>query len=398
MIVQLKSIYSDFFKIKFTNQYTYSFDVYEKKKELKIFKNNFFRNSYFINSNKKNIYFITSTGNLFFLQKEKINNNQFHLKKINSNIKKLISQKYINKKKGIIKDILVDDKNIYISYVSEKAECYSNAILKGEIRKYIEFHQIYKINECKKRFNYAAGGNIELFDKKNLLLTVGDYASYEDATVKVKNDPQNPESLYGKILLINLVTKKEKILSMGHRNQQGLYFFENQIYSTEHGPQGGDEINIINPYSNRIQNFGWGISSYGEHYGYPKNASELFDKKNKKPEIYINSPLYKSHSKHGFIEPLIYFTPSIAITEILVKKFNQKENLLIFGAMGNKVEEGDKSLHFLKIDENNNIINLDKIVINERIRDISYYDKTTSRNVVLSLESSGSIGFLKNKN
>ena len=59
---------------------------------------------------------------------------------------------------------------------------------------------------------------------------------------------------------------------MGHRNPQGLYYDNEReiIIETEHGPFGGDEINIIKLdkiYKNETQNFGWPVSSAGEHYG-----------------------------------------------------------------------------------------------------------------------------------
>ena len=77
---------------------------------------------------------------------------------------------------------------------------------------------------------------------------------------------------------------------MGHRNQQGLYFDKenNFILATEHGPQGGDEINLIEVNKinkDKIQNFGWPISSAGEHYG-GKTAER--NKKNMKNTHYIN--------------------------------------------------------------------------------------------------------------
>ena len=76
---------------------------------------------------------------------------------------------------------------------------------------------------------------------------------------------------------------------MGHRNPQSLDYIKNEnnnfIISTEHGPDGGDEININNLSINEnIKNFGWPISSYGYHY----------DKKDRE-----NAPLYKSHSEYG---------------------------------------------------------------------------------------------------
>ena len=76
------------------------------------------------------------------------------------------------------------------------------------------------------------------------------------------------------------------------------YKENNFILETEHGPEGGDEINLIEINKinkDKIQNYGWPISSAGEHYG------GKIDINKKKYEKY---PLYKSHSKYGFIEPL----------------------------------------------------------------------------------------------
>ena len=123
-------------------------------------------------------------------------------------------------------------------------------------------------------------------------------------------------SLFGSIIRINKKNRSYKILSKGHRNPQGLYFDQvNEIIlSTEHGPDGGDELNIINPKSKNIQNFGWPISSYGEHYPSKHydweniNRIDLMDKL---------SPLNKSHLDYGFIEPIKFWTPSIAIGEII---------------------------------------------------------------------------------
>ena len=93
---------------------------------------------------------------------------------------------------------------------------------------------------------------------------------------------------------------------------QGIYFDKenNFILETEHGPQGGDEVNLIEVnkiIKNNIQNYGWPVSSAGEHYG----------GKIKNIKKYEKYPLYKSHTEHGFIEPLHSFVPSIGISEIV---------------------------------------------------------------------------------
>ena len=74
-------------------------------------------------------------------------------------------------------------------------------------------------------------------------------------------------------------------------------------------------MNKIN--ENTIQNYGWAISSAGEHYGgRVKNNKMKYEK----------YPLYNSHSEHGFIEPLKSFVPSIGISEIV--KIQQNKYVL----------------------------------------------------------------------
>ena len=84
-----------------------------------------------------------------------------------------------------------------------------------------------------------------------------------------------------------IFTKKFSVFSKGHRNPQGLVYVgsKNKVVSTEHGPYGGDEVNVIE----KGNNYGWPISSYGRHY------DNTFKEE---------APLYKSHKKYGFIEPV----------------------------------------------------------------------------------------------
>ena len=103
-------------------------------------------------------------------------------------------------------------------------------------------------------------------------------------------------------------SKKSKIVSIGHRNPQGLFYSKrfDFILSTEHGPKGGDEINLNHSPFDQIKNFGWPIASYGDHYH--KNYSE---------KILKEAPLNKSHKKFGFEEPIKYFDPSIGISQTI---------------------------------------------------------------------------------
>ena len=174
---------------------------------------------------------------------------------------------------------------------------------------------------------------------------------------------------------------------MGHRNPQGLYYDSQNDYiiSTEHGPAGGDEINInINPGTGSLKNYGWPISSYGVHY------DDKFERK--------SAPLHKSHKKYGFIEPLKFYSSSIGISEIIKipDKFNKYfKNDFLICAMGSRLVEGDLSIHHLKFNEDfSNIIDQNVIQIGERVRDIIYVPQI---NKFLSyLESSGSILVISN--
>ena len=81
------------------------------------------------------------------------------------------------------------------------------------------------------------------------------------------------------------------IWSYGHRNPQGLAIDprDHAIYSTEHGPRGGDEFNIIR----KGANYGWPVICYGMNYdGSPLNAGLT--------------------AKEGMEQPLLHWTPSIA--------------------------------------------------------------------------------------
>ena len=205
------------------------------------------------------------------------------------------------------------------------------------------------------------------------------------STGEFRNRPlgQDNESYYGKVLGINLKSKKTNIISMGHRNIQGLYYSKkfDFIISTEHGPKGGDEVNINHRPSKKIKNFGWPISSYGEHYY--KNHSE---------KILNEAPLNKSHKKFGFEEPIKYFVPSIGISEII--SLNNNDNEFLFGAMGSEIVEQDLGLHYIKLnDKKEKIIKHKYFPLNERVRDIVI--SNNKEVILLFLETTSSLAILK---
>jgi len=154
--------------------------------------------------------------------------------------------------------------------------------------------------------------------------------------------------------------------------------------STEHGPKGGDEININHNPLLKAKNFGWPISSYGEHYA--KNYSK---------RILSEAPLKKSHKKYGFEEPAKYFNPSIGISEII--SFKEDDSEFLIGAMGNEIQDQDLGIHYIKLDgERKKITNHKYIPLNERVRDmIISKDKKT---IIIYLETTSPLAVLKKSN
>ena len=217
----------------------------------------------------------------------------------------------------------------------------------------------------------------------DIILTVGEY--------RLRILAQDENSYFGKIISINKLSGKYKILSKGHRNPQGLYFNKqtNQLLSTEHGPSGGDEINVINFHNKeKILNYGWPIASYGNHYFEEETDNRL--------EL---SPLKKSHKENGFIEPIKYFVPSVGISQIIGLPndfFETKSQQFIVGTMGTakKLKEGMLSLYVFEYNENDNKIVKDILIpIKSRVRDIIYLSK--DKLVIMFLETNSTIGILK---
>ena len=310
--------------------------------------------------------------------------------RIDTNFEDIVGRDYIRIGQGIVRSLLIKNNKIYVSYEKKvKDKCFTSAILVSSLEfEKIIFNEFFNTNECQPYYDNQVGGNLSDFKDNKILMTIGDYSSYAHPDDE-NNNPQNINSLLGKIISIDEKTREYKILSMGLRNPQGLYYDKenNIIYSTDHGPQGGDEINVNTSPDGEIKNYGWGIASYGEHYGFP----DVYD-----PVKYKTAPLNKSHAKYGFIEPLKYFTPSIAPAQIIkTEKFIKIENknIIYVGALGFDVEEGDLSIHQFILDADLKIEQHNIMPVHERVRDMIYIEELNK--IFLFLESSGSIGMLE---
>jgi aldose sugar dehydrogenase len=134
---------------------------------------------------------------------------------------------------------------------------------------------------------------------------------------------------------------------MGHRNEQGLAVDPDsgRIFETEHGPQGGDELNLIE----RGRNYGWPLITYGMDY------SGAFV-----------SPF---KSRPGLQQPLLQWTPSIAPSGLALyrgDKFPAWQGDLIVGALA------FKQLRRIDLDSQGQVLGQEVLQTNldERIRDV----------------------------
>lgn len=137
-----------------------------------------------------------------------------------------------------------------------------------------------------------------------------------------------------------------EIWSYGHRNPQGLLYDSknDNLWSIEHGPRGGDEINLVK----KGRNYGWPVISYGKEYWGPLNVGE-------------------GTVKAGMEQPVKVYIPSIAPGSLLLYSgdaFPQWRGNLFSGAL--KL----KHLNRVSISSDNKAIAEERLLedLNERIR------------------------------
>ncbi len=188
------------------------------------------------------------------------------------------------------------------------------------------------------------GGRIAFDDDNYLYLSVGDRGRRHLA--------QNTSTDIGKILRLKdngAIPKNNPfnnaVFSYGHRNIQGLIWFDNNLIANEHGPQGGDELNYIK----RAQNYGWPIITYGKEY-------------------VTGIKIGQGTHKKGITQPAHYWIPSIAPSGLAIyqgDKFKKWHNNILIGSLK------FKQLVRLKI-KNKKVIDEERLFddIFGRIRDV----------------------------
>ena len=334
-----------------------------------------------------NIIYLSGDSDLFILKKNNYSENfEFTLinaKKINNGKKAFIksNEKTVGKnaeKYFGIKDILIENFDKFknklffassLKYI-EKKNCYVVSIFVAEILdvlsvKLSNWKEIFSSKKClsvdlttNPRFAAAsAGGRLFKLNENSILFSVGDF--YADGV----NGPilsQDLSNIYGKIIEIDINDFSSKIFSYGHRNPQGLFIDDQKnIFSTEHGPTGGDEINLVLENSN----YGWPYATYGTNYKSSDAYKKIANDNRKK------WPIDKSNNTHdNYVKPLFSWGNQFGISNLIVyggDYFNNWNKNLIVTSLATK-----QIVRFIYDYEKKLVLYKENIKIGKRIRDI----------------------------
>lgn len=208
----------------------------------------------------------------------------------------------LNEKQGGLLDVVIDpnfagNRFVYLSYAEPQGKLAGTAVararLDGLMLKDLQviFRQLPKTKGAQhfgSRLVFAPDGNlfVTMGDRWDFMHEAQQTNNHLGKLVRIRPDGGIPES--------NPFTgnpqARPEIWSYGHRNIQGaaIHPRTGKLWIHEHGPRGGDEINIPEPG----KNYGWPYASYGMHYWMV--------------------PIKDNHAEQGFEEPIHYWTPSIA--------------------------------------------------------------------------------------
>jgi len=197
-----------------------------------------------------------------------------------------------------------------------------------------------------------AAGRMEVIDSESVYLTTGDLGFS-------RIGDQSARGWLGGVFKIRKDSVEQ--ISSGHRNPQGIVLSDKNLYISEHGPRGGDELNLVR----KGKDYGWPIVTFGQAYG-------LGD--------YVKPKNPGTHQ--GFEQPLYYWVPSVAPTELAQLPSNRNwlglENNLVMGTLA------EESLIFIEMLAPRRVGKVEKVFIGERIRDL---DINPDGRVIVSTDS-----------
>ena len=260
------------------------------------------------------------------------------------------------------------NKLIYLSFSTGDDAANKTRIVRAELRGRTlrNVQTIFEVAQAKPRFQHFGSRFLWLPDK-TLLITIGDGGNPPTSLEGgfIRNQAQNLDSHLGKVIRINddgsipannpfldRPDAQRQIFSYGHRNSQGIARdpLSGRIYGTEHGSQGGDELNEIKSGAN----YGWPLATYAVEYGATR------------------TPITPNQSLPGMIDPIAVWSPAIAPSGLAFyrgTKYPDWDGDLLAGGL--RLSSGNGALVRVDLDAAGKVLGQQRIDLGAvRVRDV----------------------------
>lgn len=259
---------------------------------------------------------------------------------------------------GGLLDVVIDpafaeNRLVYLSYAEPgEGDLSGTAVARGRLadgtleQVEVIFRQSPKVDS-----KHHYGSRLVFARDGRLFITLGDRGSQRDGV-------QNPGTHIGKVLRIEPDGSvpadnpwvgrdgaRPEVFSYGHRNIQGatLHPDTGELWTHEHGPRGGDEVNIVRAGLN----YGWPVITYGREYHGPA--------------------IGEGTAKAGMEQPVHYWVPSIAPSGMVFytgEAIPAWRGHLLVGALA------AQQLARLELSADNEVVHEERIAMGERVRDV----------------------------
>ncbi len=197
---------------------------------------------------------------------------------------------------------------LYLSYARPLPEGSTTVVVRGRFENdaLVDLEDVF-VSDSQGRGHY--GGRMAWDGDEMLWVTVGERmarpagdlsahpaqspGNHHGVTVRLHDDGRVPDDNP----FVGQASAKPEVWSYGHRNPQWLAIHPDtgEVWTTEHGPQGGDELNLIQPGVN----YGWPVVGYGVNYG-------------------SGSAIHGATRGEGMENPRHFWVPSIATASLLI--------------------------------------------------------------------------------
>lgn len=231
-------------------------------------------------------------------------------------------------------------------------------------------------------------------NENRIFLSIGeqrfDRSGYPKKDIFTEDELVTRKTVFGKILSFNPYNFEYYAYSSGHRNAQGLFWDAEryQLLSSEHGPNGGDEVNLIIPGNN----YGWPTVTFGKPYRerYPSGVVEINEGKNPGTGVDLQPERkgFLTGTHDGYTPPIISWIPGVGVGNLLRVPSNSplkdwRGDILV-------TTMGEGNLHRLRLFGKSVVLD-ENIHLGKRIRDLILL---SNGNIAITLDE-GSLFILK---